>query len=50
MKTQEQLWQLAQERAKVAYEEECGDWEVADKYEREDWVFSEYKKLEEATK
>lgn len=41
------LWGLAQEQAKKEYEKECGNWEDADKYEREDWVFSAYIKLRE---
>ena len=46
----EKLWKAAQKQAKKDYEEECGSWEDADKYEREDWVFSAYMKLKEATK
>lgn len=41
------LWSIAQEQAKREYEKECGSWEDADKYEREDWVFSAYLKLKE---
>ena len=37
------LWEEARVRAKKKYEEECcEDWEEADKYEREDYVFTEY--------
>lgn len=43
----EKLWKAAQEQAKNEYEKECGCWEDADKYEREDWVFSAYTKLKE---
>lgn len=41
------LWKKAQERAKEIYEEEYGkgSWEYADKYEREDYVFTEYERL-----
>lgn len=45
----EQLWKKAQKQAKKEYEKECGCWEDADKYERQDWVFSEYTKLKGAT-
>lgn len=41
------LWKIAQEQAKTEYERECGCWDEADKYEREDWVFSAYAKLKE---
>ena len=44
------LWKAAQKQAKKEYEREYGDWEDADKYEREDWVFSAYMKLKENTK
>lgn len=47
MKVEEKLWQMAQERARTKYEEEYGSWEDADKYERGDWVFTEYMKLKE---
>ena len=47
MRIKDQLWKMAQERAKRTYEEEYGSWEDADRYEREDWVFSEYVKLKE---
>ena len=44
------LWEEAQARARERYEEECGgDWEEADKYEREDYVFAEYMKLKGET-
>jgi len=46
----EKLWRIAQEQAAKEYEEECGSWDDADKYEREDWVFSVYMRLKEATK
>lgn len=45
----EKLWKVAQKKAKKEYEEECGCWEEADKYEREDWVFSRYIQLKEST-
>jgi hypothetical protein len=45
-----QLWEKAQKKAKKEYEKHYGDWEDADKYERQDLVFSEYMKLKEATK
>ena len=40
--TEKELYELAQQKAIEKYE---GDWEDADKYEREDLVFSEYLKL-----
>ena len=43
----QELWKLAQEQAIKEYEEEHGSWDDADKYEREDWVFSAYMKLKE---
>ena len=43
----QELWKLAQEQAIKEYEEGYGNWEDADKYEREDWVFSAYMKLKE---
>lgn len=46
----EKLWKAAQKQAKKEYEEEYGDWEEADKYEREDWVFSRYMQLKDNTK
>lgn len=46
----EKLWKSAQEQAKKEYEKEYGCWDDADKYEREDWVFSVYMKLKEGTK
>ena len=40
------LWEEARKKAKETYEEETGeDWENADKYEREDYVFAEYLRL-----
>ena len=48
--TTTELWDMAQEQAIKEYEEECGSWEDADKYEREDWVFSAYIKLKEKFK
>jgi hypothetical protein len=36
---------MAQEQAAKEYEKSHGCWEDADKYEREDWVFSTYMKL-----
>lgn len=41
----ENLWKIAREQAIKEYEESHGFWEDADKYEREDWVFSTYMKL-----
>lgn len=41
----EKLWKEAQKQAKRTYEKEYGCWEDADKYERQDLVFSEYMKL-----
>ena len=41
----EKLWELAREQAIKEYEEEYGSWEDADKYEKEDLVFSAYMKL-----
>lgn len=46
----EELWQIAQKKAKKEYEKEYGGWDEADKFEREDWVFNAYMKLKEATK
>ena len=42
-----EIWELAQKLAKERYEEETTDgaWDEADKYEREDYVFTEYFKL-----
>ena len=42
-----ELWVKAQENAKRDYEEEygSGSWDEADKYEREDWCFTEYDRL-----
>ena len=45
--TMAELWDMAQEQAIKEYEEDYGSWEDADKYEREDWVFSAYMKLKE---
>ena len=47
-----ELWVKAQEIAKEKYNEEFGgdSWNEADKYEREDWVFTEYKRLVEERK
>ena len=45
--TLEELWTMAQKQAIKEYEEDYGSWEDADKYEREDWVFSAYMKLKE---
>lgn len=47
MTTDNELWALAREQAIKEYEKECGSWEEADKYEKEDWVFSAYMKLKE---
>lgn len=41
----EKLWKIAQEQAMKEYEEEHSNWEEADKYAREDWVFSTYMRL-----
>ena len=46
----EEFWQIAQKNAQIEYEKECDCWEDADKYERQDLVFSEYMKLKEVTK
>lgn len=40
--TDKELWEIAQEQAIKEYE---GNWEDADKYEREDCVFSKYIEL-----
>ena len=42
-----ELWKKAQGIAIREYEEEFGNgsWEIADKYERQDYVFTEYEKL-----
>lgn len=40
-----ELWEIARFRAKKEYEENYGDWEEADKYEREDYVWSAYKEI-----
>jgi hypothetical protein len=47
MMTDNELWELARKQAIKEYEEECGSWEEADKYEKEDWVFNAYMKLKE---
>ena len=40
------LWRKAREIAKENYEaEDQGDWEEANKYEREDYVWAAYDKL-----
>ena len=41
----EKLWELARKQAIEEYEKEYGSWEDADKYEKEDLVFSAYMKL-----
>ena len=43
-----ETWKQAQKIAREKYEEVYGEgsWEDADKYEREDWVFAEFFKLE----
>ena len=42
------LWKQAQEIAAKEYEAENGEaWEDADKYTREDWVYSVYRQLKE---
>ena len=44
--TDDTLWTNAQEIAAREYEAENGEaWEEADKYTREDWVFSVYTRL-----
>ena len=43
--TDEKLWEMARQRAIKEYEEEGECWEDADKYERQDLVFSAYMKL-----
>lgn len=40
-----ELWKKAQRMAKEEYEENYGNWEDADKYEREDHVWAAYEKL-----
>lgn len=40
-----ELWKKAQKMAKEEYEENYGNWEEADKYEREDFVWAAYEKL-----
>ena len=40
-----ELWKKAQRMAKEEYEENYGNWEEADKYEREDFVWAAYEKL-----
>lgn len=39
------LWKQAQQMAIEEYEENYGDWEEADKYKKEDWVWAAYEKL-----
>ena len=44
--TEVELWRKAREIAQAEYEEENGtSWNEADKYEREDWIWSAYEKL-----
>ena len=39
-------WEQVMKLAKKMYEEDdCGDWEEADKYEREDYVWAAYMKV-----
>lgn len=45
-----QLWEKAQKKAQKEYEKHYGDWKDADKYERQDLVFSEYIKLRDKQK
>lgn len=46
MITDDVLWKQAQKIAATEYEAENGEaWEDADKYTREDWVFSVYTRL-----
>lgn len=45
-----ELWGIAQKQAIKEYEEECGPWEYANKYERENWVFGIYMDLKEQFK
>lgn len=46
MNVMEKNWKQAKALAKIAYESDNGtSWEDANKYEREDYVFSEYTKL-----
>ena len=41
-----ELWHKARELAKEMYEaDDNGDWEEADKYEREDYVLAAYERL-----
>ena len=40
-----ELWHKARELAKEEYEKNYGDWEEADKYEREDYVWSAFERL-----
>ena len=42
-----EIWAEAQHRAQIEYEEELGNWDEADKYEREDFVFTAYLKIKE---
>lgn len=49
-KVEVDLWRKAREIAKQMYEEDDqGDWEEADKYEREDYVWAAYEKLKGET-
>lgn len=43
-----ELWEVARERSKKNYESQYGEgsWEEAERYEREDWVFSRYFAME----
>ena len=47
-----ELWKKVQMLAKNKYEADTyeGAWEKADKYEREDYVFTEYMKLNNESK
>lgn len=41
-----ELWKQAKLLAEQMYiEDDCGDWEEADKYEREDYVWAAYERL-----
>lgn len=42
---EKELWEKAIQIAKERYEEENGDWEDADKYAKEDYVFDAYMEL-----
>lgn len=43
--TEMELWEKARKQAIKNYEEAGDCWEDADKYEREDWVWSAYLEL-----